>query len=190
MKAKTELRAVKVYGEVLELRGYHVEGESAEINYRLGVSAEKTGGGGASFQLPEDLEVRIFRKPYQRKPKAYVGTKNQIAEYDEAFKNSSFYCHANGLEVPRVSGTFTEYGKVERGESFAYGAFSKSIEEGRKAVKFLHSAPEEDLIKEYTETVKISARVPRELTDYKSYGYESFNDMVVAGLKYITGNKR
>lgn len=187
MKAKTELRAVKVYGEVLELRGYHVESESAEINYRLGVLAEKTGGGGASFQLPEDLEVRIFRKPYQRKPKAYVGTKTQIAEYDEAFKISSFYCRVNGLKVPSLLGARPS--SIHK-DDLAYGAFSKAIEEGKKAVKFLHGAPEEDLIKEYTETVKISARVPRELTDYKSYGYESFNDMVVAGLKYVTGSKR
>lgn len=194
-------KIIDVQNEKLWYGEYEVEAESEPTKARLKELAKA----GLSFELPEDLEIRVFRKVYTQKIKAYVGFVSQINEYDKAFEDSRVYTTLNGLptqEPAEVNGLLQGSelrAKIPafeapdtNGDAFAIGAFSEALSKAGKsasAIKWLHGHDPEDALEDLTETVKISARVPRGLTDYEKYGYKNFTEMVVAGLKYVTGTK-
>jgi hypothetical protein len=92
-------------------------------------------------------------------------------------------------EAPEVNGLLqgAKASGIYENDLAPGGAFSKAVKEAKGVRLLANQDPEEEPLKELSETVKISARIPRELTDYEKYGYSSFTEMVVEGLKAVTG---
>jgi hypothetical protein len=143
----------------------------------------------------------VFRKKYHPEAKAYVGTPTEISDYAPAFLKIEMKGKAPVVETDtlgnfKINGFTVTYQTI----SIRYDMAALAMEAAGRPFEL----PKEYKVVEtpsssfgtvakicYAENkkVRVSARIPQEYTDFAACGFSSLSEMILAGLKAVSGGK-